>query len=256
MSKLSERIETYSSISDYKLMSKLPIVICINGANFSKATQLLDKPYCIKFAECMSSTMLQLCSFVEGVVFSYQHNDEIIVIARNDQHVDTGIWYNGNIQKICSIVSSATTMFFHLCSMAKSLNMSGDPIFTSQVFTVPNISEACNTIIYKQQQNFHTSIQSACLYNLLNNHDKNTIKDMLAGLNVDDKIHLLEQECGVKYGDYPLSFRRGVAAYKVPKIIDGVMKPKWSVNNELTIFTKDQNFLSNIMHSGSDIFRG
>jgi tRNA(His) guanylyltransferase len=254
--KLSDRIEEYLDRSDLKLLSRVPIIICINGRAFAKATQLLDKPYCPKFSECMLSTMVKLCTYVEGAMFAYQHNDEIILITRNDQNSDTHPWYDNKIQKICSVTASIASLHFNECAAKMKLNIPPSCIFTSQIFEVPNIAEAINTFIYKQQQNFHTSIQSACLYNLLNNHDKNSIKDMLTGLDIDGKIDLLSQECKVNFNDYPLAFRRGVAAYKVPKIVDGVMKHKWHINSELPIFTRDQSFLSNIFKNGMDIFRG
>jgi tRNA(His) guanylyltransferase len=255
-SKLADRIFSYQVNTDYRLLSRVPIVICVNGRGFTRVTQLLDKPYCSKFSECLASTMLKLCADVEGTLFAYQHNDEVVVIVRNDQGVDTHPWYDNRLQKICSVTAAIATLHFRECATALQLDMTGDPIFTSQVFVVPTVGEATNTIIYKQQQNFHTSIQSACLYNLLTKYDKNTIKDMLAGLNVDEKIDLLLQECEVKYNDYPLAFRRGIAAYKVPQIVDGVMKNKWYLNNELPIFTKDQSFLMNLFkNNGVDIFR-
>lgn len=200
--------------------------------------------------------MLRLCNKVDGVIFAYQFNDEIILLLRTDQNQDTEMWYNGSLQKICSATSSAATLYFNEAATALELNLTGEAIFTSKVFGVPNQAEAVNTIIYHQQQNFHTSIQSACLYNLLNKYDKNTIKDMLSGLNIDEKIDLLSQECQINYNDYPVSFRRGTAAYKVPKIVNGDMKNKWIVNQDLPIFTKDQSFLTNIMRNGMDIFRG
>ena len=254
--KLSNRIESYQQVTDCKIMNRLPIIICINGRGFAKATQLLDKPYCPKFAECMLSTMLKLCSQVEGATFAYHQNDEIIIVARNDQNNDTTAWYDNKVQKICSVTSSIATLHFNECVSKLQLNMTGDEsIFTSQVFAVPNVSEAINAIIYKQQQNFFISIQSACLYNLLNKYDKNSIRDMLNGLTIDEKIDLLYQECNINFNDYPLEFRRGTAAYKIPKIIDGTMKNKWHLDSELPIFTKDASFLSNLFKHGSDIFR-
>src|SRR5271157_4252418 len=129
MSKLKDRIENYISLTDYKLMEKVPIIMCINGRNFSKATQLLDKPYCAKFSECMLSTMLRLCSDVEGAIFAYHHNDEIILMARNDQSVDTDSWFGNRLQKICSATSAIATMHFNECASKLELNMSGSPIF-------------------------------------------------------------------------------------------------------------------------------
>lgn len=253
--KLSDRILTYQNATDYKLLPRLPLMISLNGRSFSRATQLLDKPYCLRFAEAIHSTMLRLSSEIEGAVFGFQTNDEIIILARNDQHNETQAWFGNSLQKICSACSSIATLHFNECSSAISLNLIGDPIFTAQVFAVPTIAEAINTFIYKQQANFHISIQSACLYNLLQKYDKETIRDMLAGLSIDGKIDLLWQECGIKYGEYSLAFRRGTAAYKIHKIVDGAMKNKWHLNTELPIFTQDQSFLSNIVKHGVDLFR-
>lgn len=253
--KLKDRIEGYQAATDYKLLNRVPIVICVNGRGFSKVTQLLDKPYCPKFAECIVSTMIRLCTDVEGALFGYQLNDEIVIVARNDQSNDTNPWYDNRLQKICSVTSAVATMHFNECAEDLKLDMAGTPIFTSQVYVVPTVGEAVNTLIYKQQQNFHTSIQSACFYELIKKYDKNTIKEMMAGLTVDEKIDLLSQECNVDFNNYPLAFRRGVAAYKVPKVTADSMRNKWHLNLEPPIFTKDQSFLSNIFKNGADIFR-
>lgn len=251
---LKDRIISYQGVSDYKLISRLPIIITINGKNFSKNTELLDKPYCAKFAECMFSTTLKMCHEIEGAIFAYQFNDEIVVVARNDQNVDTIPWYNNKIQKICSDTAAVATLHFNNCASTIDLNIN-EPIFTSEVFAVPNIPEAINVMIYKQQQSFYSAIQLASFYELLKKYDKNTIKEMLTGLTVDEKIDLLHQECNIDFNNYPASFRRGAACYKIPKVIDNVMKNKWVINKELSIFTRDQSFLTNIFRMGTDIFR-
>lgn len=253
--KLKDRITSYEEAADYKLLNRVPIIITINGRAFAKATSLLDKPYCSKFAECMFSTTLRLCNEIEGALFAYHHNDEITIVARNDQSPDTAAWFDNKLQKICSVTAAVATVHFNDCASSIELNMIGDPIFTSQVFVVPNVAESINTLVYKQQHNFHTSIQSACFYELLKKYDKNTIKEMLGGLSIDEKLELLQQECNIDFNEYPESFRRGVACYKVPKVVDGAMKNKWFINSDLPIFTKDQSFLSNIMKNGGDIFR-
>lgn len=256
--KLKDRIESYQSVTDYRLMARVPIIVSVNGRAFSRLTQLLDKPFCSKFSECMVSTMLRLCSEVDGTLFAYQYNDEINLVVRNDQNPDTTPWFDNRLQKICSVTSSIATVHFNDCATAVKLDLAGsnDPIFTSQVFAVPTIAEAINTIVYKQQHNFHTSIQFACFYELLKkSYDRAAIKEMLSGLSVDEKIDLLRQECSVDFNDYSEAFRRGTACYKAPKIIEGVVKNKWIVDVELPIFTKDQSFLSNIFKNGADIFR-
>jgi tRNA(His) 5'-end guanylyltransferase len=253
--KLKDRIEAYQASADYKLLNRVPLIICVNGRAFAKATQLLDKPYCSQFAECIASTMLRLCATVEGALFAYQHHDEIVIVARNDQTNDAMPWYDNRLQKICSITSSIASVHFNDYVRTTKLNMVGEPLFISQVFVVPTIGEAVNTIICKQQQNFHTSIQSACLYELIKKYDKNAIKEMLSGLSMDEKVDLLWQECQIDFNNYPLAFRRGMAAYRMPKVVGDDMKNEWRLNAEPPIFTKDQSFLTNIFKMGADIFR-
>lgn len=176
--KLKDRINSYQEASDYKLLGRLPLIICVNGRGFSKTTELLDKPYCPKFAECILSTTLRLCSEIEGAFFAYQFNDEIVIVTRNDQGPETTPWYDNRVQKINSIVSSIASVHFNNCANTVGLNLVGEPFFTAQIFAVPNIAEAINSIIYKQQNNFYISIQSACVYELLKKYDKNMIKEM------------------------------------------------------------------------------
>lgn len=256
MNKLKTRIVSYIDATDYKLLNRLPIIISINGRNFNKTTSLIKKPYDETLAECLLSTALKLCSEIDGALFSYQHNDEIVIVIRNDQNIDTSSYYDNRIQKICSATSSIATSHFIKCSNKANLNLIGDAIFTSNVIAVPNITEAVNAMIYKQQHNFYISIQNACFYELLKSNTKDNIKEMLNGLSVDEKIDLLNQECGIDFNSYPTAFRRGAALYKSPKITDGSVKNKWSVNLELPIFTKDIAFLGNLFNTGSDIYRG
>jgi tRNA(His) 5'-end guanylyltransferase len=245
MSSLKDRIDSYIESSNYRLLTKVPIVICINGRGFNKVTSLIQKPYCVKFAESMISTMFKLCVEVQGTIFAYHHNDEIVLIA-NDRSIDASTWYDNYLQKICSITSSITTHYFNKYAISKELNIMEDAFFTSQVFIVPNLTEAINSIIYKQQNNFYTSIQFACFYELLKKYDKSIIREMLINLGTDEKIDLLKQECNIDFNEYHISFRRGVACYKTLTEINGYSKNKWIINTELPIFTKEQLFLNKI----------
>lgn len=253
--KLKDRIDNYINLSDHKLLNRIPLIININGKSFHKVTSFLDKPFCPKFSDSMLSTTVKLCMNIEGAVFAYQHNDDITIVVRNDQTPDTSPWFDNKIQKICSITSSIATQHFNMFANNVGLNLIGDALFTSQIFCVPNIQEVINTIIYNQQHNFYVAIQLACFYELIKTRDKQTIKEMLSNLTIDEKIDLLNQECDVDFYNYPTSFRRGIACYKAPKIIDGSIKNKWTVNSELPIFTQDQSFLINIFKNGADIFR-
>lgn len=254
--KLKDRIAVYENTADTKLLPRIPLIITINGRSFSKITSLLDKPYCSKFAECMYSTMLRLVNEIDGAVFAYCFNDEIIIVARNDQNLDTHPWYDNKVQKIVSATASVATLHFNNCAASIDLNLMGDPIFLSKAFVVPNITEAINVMVAKQQQAFQSSINFACFYELLKKYNKEDIKEMLSGSSLDEKINLLSQECDVDYNEYSTEFRRGVACYRSPKLMeDGILKNKWILNSDIPLFTRDHSFLGNIFKGGHDIVR-
>lgn len=247
--KLKDRIETYQSDNDYRLTRRLPIIVSVNGRSTHKVSNFLDKPFSEDFAHCMSETMQKLCLEVDGVLFAYQHNDEIVLVIKNDQTLGTMPWYDNRVQKIVSVISSIATLQFSKSAEEVNLHLHGGLLFGTQAFVVPTVVEAINTLVYKQQYNFNTSLEFSCFYELLKKQlDKNTIKEMMFGLSTDDKISLLLQECNIDINDYPSSFRRGVACYRILQpATNNVVKNKWFVNNKLPIFTKDQTFLNNII---------
>lgn len=257
--KLKDRIDTYSEASTYKLIGKLPIITVVNGRTFTKLSALLEKPFSNALAQCLYSALIALVQEIEGAVFGYTFNDELIIISRNDQTLETQPWYDNDVQKIASVSASLATLQFNNYAATLDLNFMGDPVFYTQVFAVPNIAEAINVLVAKQQQAFQTSVHFACFYELLKKYDKNDIKEMLAGTTIDDKINLLQQECNIDFNEYPIAFRRGVACYRAPKVIvfEGkeTIKNKWVLNTDLPIFTKEHSFLGSIFKNGSDILR-
>ncbi len=78
-------------------------------------------------------------------------------------------------------------------------------------------------------------------------------------LELKTEINLLNQECGINFNDYPAAFRRGVACYRAPTVVnyqgEETLKNKWLLDLEIPIFTKEHSFLGHILKTGNDIFR-
>jgi len=253
--KLIDRVNAYEAAADIKLLPKVPLIISLNLRASSKITSLLDKPFCAKFSDCIYSTMIRLINEISGSVFAYSFNDEIIIVARNDQSNETEPWCQNKIQKIASLTAAIATLHFNNCVLASDLSLLGDAVFLSKVFVVPNITESVNVFVSKQQSAFQSSIHFACFYELLKLYNKDEIREMLIGTSLDEKINLLKQELSIDFNKYPMAFRRGVACYRSPKIMDGTLKHKLVLNRDLPIFTREHLFLSNIFNGGADIIR-
>lgn len=253
---LKDRVNSYQTIYSQKIMPRLPIVITINGRSFRRITSKIEKPFSLEFLNVMCATMVKLCHEIEGAVFAYMFSDEITIIVRNDQSLETQAWFQNDIQAMVSVSASIATLEFNSAAKSCDLLLIGEPTFVSNVFAVPNLTEAANVIVCKQQLAQHRSLTSAVLHELTKKYGDDAI-DILQNRTSEEKEELL-QEYGIHFNSYPTAYRRGVACYRAPTVVhskDGqVIKNKWVVNTELPIFAKDQ-FLSNIFKSGSDIFR-
>jgi|SRR5271165_2126443 len=247
---LRERIEDYQERSDIKLMRKLPVITIVNGRQFKKLTSLLNKPFDINFFEILTAAAIKLMQEIDGSLFSYSFNDEIVIVSRNDQTNDTQPYYDNRVQKIVSITASIASIEFNKMAQAKNIELFGDPVFTSKCFVVPHIGEAINTLIAKQQQCFHTSLYQTCFYNLVKQHNVEVVKETLAKKTVDNKLEILMEDFGVDFNVLPLTIRRGVGVYRAVKEAEGLDKPrkKIYIDTELPVFAKVPEFLKNILN--------
>jgi len=252
---LKDRISSYEDAYNYSIIQKLPIVVKLNGRSFSKLTSLLNKPFDIQFLNVMQDVCIKVAMDAEGCVFAYSFNDEIILILKNDQSIRTMPWYDNNIQKIASVTSSLASIQFFSSAQKYNLNILGAPVFTSQVFAVPNITEAVNVLIAKQQQSIQSCISFACFYETIKEYDDISLaRSTLTQKTIDEKIELL-QDLNVDYNSLNPEFKKGFACYKVPKVFDNEIKKKWIINNDIPTFSNNHEFITNILSIGNDLVR-
>lgn len=251
--KLKDRIDDYIEHTGRWLTPRIPVAIVINGRGFNNATALIDKPYSDKLAKALCAAMMSLVQEIGGAVFGYQFDDEIVIISRNDQSLDTQPWCNNDTTKIASIAASIATLHFNSYISINELANFSNATFHAYAFVVPDITEAINLLVCKQQQAFQSSVYWACFYELLKrNRNEADIGDLMEGSTNEDKIGLLSQECGIDFDKaYPPVFRRGAACYRQPKTVkhDGKdsTKMSWALDAGLPIFTKDTGFLGAIL---------
>ncbi len=257
MSELYDRQKSYEEAYDHKIIGRLPIIIKCDIRSGHKVTKQLERPFSEKFQAIMASTMLQTIIEMDGAVFGYYYADQItyILLPGDDP------WYLNKIQKLSSIASSLTSVNFMKLHWADdSLNLDGDVIFDGQVWAVPSLNEVINNIILQQQEAIHSSITLATYSELNKRYEKNDLVKLLQGKKTEEKLELLYSECDVDYESYyPISYKRGICAYKAPKLFrskDGdTTRNKWVIDMETPIFVLDKNFILNILVNGHDIFR-
>jgi len=256
------RHEEYEDNYDYSIIRRVPVIIKLNIRNFKRFAHNLEQPFSEEFLDVMANTMLYTITNIQDAIFGYQQQDEIIFILRNDKLLDQEPWYQNNIQKISSIVSSLATIGFYKSQnlFSENLSLTGDPVFSAKVFAVPYVTEAINYLIWKQRSCIRQAISCAAYYELSDKFGKLTASRILKEASYEEKESLLMQHCGIDFVNYyPTSLFRGVAAYKSPVVIStkggDVNRNKWKLNYEVPDFIEDKEFLSIILDTGIDIFR-
>lgn len=111
---LGTRMKTfYEEIPKTKLMRRCPVAIRIDGKAFHTFTRGFQKPFDEVLIETMQKTMKYLCENIQGCVLGYTQSDEITLILVDYKKLNSSAWFDYEIQKMCSIVASMTTMAFN-----------------------------------------------------------------------------------------------------------------------------------------------
>jgi tRNA(His) guanylyltransferase len=252
---LQQRMISYEESTSPKIISRIPVIIKIDGRSFSRVTKSIQKPFCHKTMAILNGTMLSLVKKIDGAVFGYQYSDKIILVLRNDRGEDEDPWFGNDVQSMCSAAASMATYEFmtQLWEIDQAPELEGDISFKAKVFGIPNISEVINYIIYKQYCCMQCAIDET-VYSVIGRGA------VLDGVDIEDRKRILD-DAGVSLEELPASFRHGSAVYLTPKLVHTahgeVTHHKWWVDFEVPLFVekKDREILRTILTTGSDIFR-
>ncbi len=236
-------------------------IIRIDGKAFHTYTVGLLQPFDNGLIDDMNKTTEYLCKNIQGVKFGYVQSDEISLLLTDFDELSTNAWFDGNLQKICSISASMATSEFNRLRMIRSC-MGGDiegyldPIdlskfkmatFDARVFQIPSSVEVENYFIWRQKDCTRNSISSVAqsLYSAKELNKKNT--DMMQEMIFQKGINWNEYSPREKRGGFinKITFINGEQQTSPEKeIIEGdIVRSKW-MTIDCPIFTQEKEFLT------------
>ncbi len=256
---LGERQEEYESIYDLTIMRRVPVVIRATLHNYKRLTQGLEKPFSDGFSDVMMQTLMYVISQIQDAVFGYYHNDEISIVLKNDNGLDSEPWNANNLQKIVSTVASYCTNGFarSVDIFGDNLDLSADAVFKVKAWSVPTTSEATNYLVSRQGNCIKHAINTSCGLELESKFGKHKAIELFKNKTYEEKREMLLRYCGIDFFDYyPYVFIYGGAVYKVPVIVPNKdTRNKWFADDEIPNFISDRDFVSAIISNGVDIYR-
>jgi len=197
-----DRMKMYESRETGRFMPLLPIYARMDGKSFSKFTKGMDRPYDKRMQRCMIETSKYLVEETNAKI-GYTQSDEISLVWYSDS-IDSQVFFDGKKQKIVSVLASMCTAKFNRVlseHFDKSAGLESKlPLFDCRAFTLPNLVEAANAILWREQDCTKNAVSMACrsLYSHKEMH----------GQGRADMQEMMFQK-GVNFNDYPAAFKRG-----------------------------------------------
>lgn len=258
---LGTRMKTfYEQIPKTKLMRRTPVIIRIDGKAFHTFTRGFKRPFDEILIKTMQETTKYLCENIQGCVLGYTQSDEITLVLVDYQRFESCAWFDYEIQKICSISASMTTMAFNKffaknvkeydmewkCGLTPQsveiqkahydymevLNKAVEKgaMFDARVFNIPK-EEVTNCVYWRQLDASRNSIQMVGQANFSHKelHCKtcNDIQDML----------MLQKN--INWNDFPTHQKRGTCVIKIEVVDleDGSLNASgWVIDKNIPIF--------------------
>lgn len=220
---LGDRLKTFERLeTDQQFIPNLPIYVRLDGRSFSKFTKGLKRPYDERLSTLMVETTKYLVKEFNATI-GYTQSDEISLILKNIY--GKGTVFNGKKQKLISTLAASATAYFN-SNLSACLPEKSDclPTFDCRAFNVPNVDEAANCILWREQDATKNSILMTGFhyfsFNEMQNKNTKQIREML-----------LETH-NINWEDYPTFFKYGTYVQRDIYEKDGVIRshvlvPDW-----------------------------
>lgn len=244
MNKFLKEMKEQEEIFNYRIPKRNTMVIRVDGKNFKKVTEKLQKPFDIVFSSIMQGVMNEVAPQITGCDIAYTQSDEITFILHNKENETP--YFGGRIQKIVSVVSSIVSLTFYRLFLSfimeyqdkieenktkvseedmEQLNerlnnlwtvLNQNPVFDARIFTVAPEDEE-DVLEIRQNNCINNSINTMAHYYIGN----------VSGKTQDDLLKEL-YKIGNRWEDLPEVIKFGSCIIRnIEETDDGKIKRKW-----------------------------
>lgn len=250
--------EYYEQVPKTRLVRRMPVAIRIDGKAFHTFTKGFQKPFDRILILAMQNTMKKLCENIQGCIFGYTQSDEITLILKDYNKLNTSAWFDYEVQKMCSIAASMATLYFneefrtllnttmdgkdglsevdiaHMCARDKGA------MFDARCFNVPK-EEVVNLIYWRQTDAYRNSRQMAGQAYFSSKE--------LNGKSCTGIVEMLKEEKGIDFdNDYSSYEKYGTVCYKEEN--EETRRPYWvSTAWDRLMNDTDRAFIQDIVNS-------
>ena len=198
---LGERMKSfYEGRSQTYLLRRTPVIIRVDGCHFHNFCKRFEKPYDKLLNDCLNNTLKYLCGKVQCVKLGQRHSDEMSLLLLDYENLTTEPYFEYNVQKMCSIVSSMASTEFCKQLTKDTISRTENnvllwnedwPTFDARCFNIPE-NEVSNYFHWRlldcKRSSINMMAQSLFSHSQLQNKTCNEMQEMMfqeKGINWD-----------------------------------------------------------------------
>lgn len=160
---LGDRMKAqYEDRTRYLLPRRTYTILRLDGRAFHTYTKVngFEKPFDWELRLAMIGGMVAVCEEASGAKFGYCQSDEASILLTDFDNDDTCAWFDGNIQKLCSIAASIFSVAF-MEVIRESRGIKDPAIFDCRAFTIPDPIEVANYFVWREKDSVRNALQAA-----------------------------------------------------------------------------------------------
>jgi len=197
---LGDRMKAYEAVeTSRKFDPTLPVYARIDGRGFSKFTKNMNRPFDLRMTNAMVETTKKLVDKTHATV-GYVQSDEISLMW-DGSDVNTKHFFDGKIQKTCSVLASMTAAYFAVEYFFSFGEWTFDcPHFDCRVIQMPSRSEATNMLLWRELDAQKNSVSMLARHHF--SHKTLQGKSCL-------EMQAMLADVNIYIADQPVAFSRG-----------------------------------------------
>lgn len=239
----SSRMKGYEAVSQPILMQRTPVIVRVDGKNFSRLTRSMNKPFDQRLTQCMEAVALRLAAEAQNCRLAYFQSDEVSLLLTDFRTLTSEGWFGNQVQKICSISAAIATSAFaeaYVRAFPDRVQEGHFPVFDARCFNLPR-EEVANYFVWRQRDAERNSVAMAAQAQF--SHKE------LVGVNRSGMMDALMLKKGINWNDYAAVHKRGAVVTKNiirTNVMDDIVRSKWTAS-DAPIFTQDRDFVEKFL---------
>ncbi|MBR4614969.1 MAG: hypothetical protein IKO55_05130 [Kiritimatiellae bacterium] len=235
---LGDYLKRQEACYDARLPLRMPFIVRLDGRGFHRWVKQTgcEKPFDHRLGDLMAWTLRFTCEQMGVAVFGYTQSDEMSILVREDlQESDYDPWFDGRVEKICSLTAAFATYAFNA---GNDFEKKVPAFFDARVLVLPPESLAA---YFLWRQNDATKNSLSMLAQSL------YAQKELQGKRRAD-LHELCFQKGVNWNDLPIPDKRGRAVYRAAVEKQGkngntVVRHVFRIDDEIPVFSEAPEWL-------------